>query len=55
MYEGDIERSRFVEILKKAGYEEDICIEDESLGKYSSEEVLEIMKKDVEYLKSLDL
>jgi len=53
IYGGDIDHSRFVEILKKVGYEEDLCIEDESLGKYSPEEVLDIMKKDVEYLKGL--
>lgn len=53
VYEGDIDHQRFVEILKKAGYAEDLCLEDESLEKYLPAERLEIMKKDIEHLKSL--
>lgn len=32
--EGDLDMNRIVGILKKAGYDRDLCIEDESLGKY---------------------
>ncbi len=53
IYEGDIDHSKYIEILKKAGYDRDICIEDESLWKYSGEEALAVMKKDVSYLKGL--
>jgi len=53
IYEGDVDHRRFVDSLRKVNYTEDLCIEDESLGKYPPEEILEIMKKDVEYLKGL--
>jgi sugar phosphate isomerase/epimerase len=32
--EGDIDHARFVAALRAAGYDRDLCIEDESLGKY---------------------
>ena len=53
IYEGDIDHRKYVDSLKKVNYTEDLCIEDESLSKYSPKEVLEIMKKNAEYLKSL--
>ena len=53
IYEGDIDHSRFIGVLKEAGYTGDICIEDECLGRYSNEEALSIMKKDALYLKGL--
>ena len=53
IYEGDIDHSEFIKVLKKAGYDGDICVEDESLGKHSNEEALLIMRRDVSYLKGL--
>ncbi len=53
IYEGDIEHGKFIKILENAGYDGDICIEDESLGKYSKEDALLIMKRDVSHLKQL--
>ncbi len=34
IHEGDIDLTRYIEILRAAGYDRDICLEDESLGKY---------------------
>lgn len=38
IHEGDIDHRRYFEALRKAGYDRDLCLEDESLGKYSPEE-----------------
>ncbi len=38
IHEGDIDHTRYFQALKKAGYDRDLCLEDESLGKYSNEE-----------------
>lgn len=38
IHQGDIDHARYIELLQKAGYDRDICLEDESLGKYSPEE-----------------
>ncbi len=38
IHEGDIDHARYIRILKAAGYDRDICLEDESLGKYSKEQ-----------------
>lgn len=38
IHEGDIDHTRYFQALKKAGYDRDLCLEDESLGKYSLEE-----------------
>ena len=32
--DGDLDMTKIVEFLRKAGYDRDLCIEDESLGKY---------------------
>ncbi len=37
IHEGDIDHSRYISILKNADYTRDLCLEDESLGKYSTE------------------
>jgi sugar phosphate isomerase/epimerase len=34
IHEGDIDHARYIEILRNAGYDRDICLEDESLGRY---------------------
>ncbi len=40
-------------MLKAAGYKRGFNCEDESLGKFEMDERKEILKKDVDYLKSL--
>jgi hypothetical protein len=35
--EGDIDHAKVVGLLKAAGYDRDLCIEDESLGKFDQE------------------
>ncbi len=51
--EGDIDHKVVVSILKEAGYAGDLCIEDESLGKFTPDERRNVLKKDAQYLKSL--
>ena len=51
--EGDIDHKIVVGILKEAGYEGDLCIEDESLGKFAPEERRNVLKRDAEYLLGL--
>ncbi len=53
LYEGDINLKRVVDMLKKAGYNKDLTVEDESLGNYPQQQRLEITKKNIEHLKSL--
>lgn len=53
IYEGDVDHKRVVSILKEAGYDGDITIEDESLSKFPKEEKGEILKKDVTYLNEI--
>jgi len=38
IHEGDIDHSRYFQALRAAGYDRDLCLEDESLGRYSVEE-----------------
>jgi sugar phosphate isomerase/epimerase len=35
IHEGDIDHTRYFAALRKAGYDRDLCLEDESLGKYA--------------------
>jgi len=51
LYEGDIDHRRVAQILKKAGYDGDLCIEDESLGHYTEAERREVLRKDVEHFR----
>jgi len=52
--EGDIDHAKVLALLAEAGYDGDICIEDESLGHYSSpEERIEVLKRDVTYCKAI--
>lgn len=38
IHEGDIDHAKYISILKKADYTRDLCLEDESLGKYSTDD-----------------
>jgi sugar phosphate isomerase/epimerase len=51
--EGDIDFRRLVAILKKAGYANDLCVEDESLGKYPASKQSEIVARELRFLKCL--
>ncbi len=53
IYEGDIDFKRLIQILRKGGYEGDLCVEDESLGKYAKAEQAEILRKETAMLKEL--
>ena len=53
IYEGDLDFKRIVEILRKANYRGDLCIEDESLGKYPQNEQADIVRKEIALLKGL--
>jgi sugar phosphate isomerase/epimerase len=39
--------------LRDAGYDGDLCIEDESLGKFSPDERRKVLQRDAEHLKAL--
>ena len=53
IHEGDIDFQRVAAILRRADYRGDLCIEDESLGKYPEAERADIVKKEVALLRSL--
>jgi sugar phosphate isomerase/epimerase len=53
VYEGDIDFRRVAEILKKAGYQNDLCIEDESLGKFPEAERAKVLAREIAWLKSV--
>jgi len=53
LYEGDLNLKLVVNTLKRAGYDHDLTIEDESLGRFSPEERRKILKKDADFLRSL--
>lgn len=49
--EGNINIARVVEILQKGGYQADLCIENEALGKYPESQRMDVLKRDVAALK----
>ena len=52
--EGDIDHGKVLRLLAAAGYEEDICIEDESLGHYETpEERIAVLERDVAHVKGI--
>jgi sugar phosphate isomerase/epimerase len=53
IYEGDIDFRRVAAILRRAGYKGDLCLEDESLGKFPEDERTGVVKKEIALLKSL--
>jgi sugar phosphate isomerase/epimerase len=53
IYAGDIDFRRVIAILKAAGYANDLCVEDESLGKATPETATDILAKEIEMLKGL--
>jgi sugar phosphate isomerase/epimerase len=53
LYEGDLDFKRIVSILRKANYRGDLCVEDESLGRYPQDERADILRKEITLLKGL--
>ncbi len=53
IYEGDIDFARVVKILRAAGYANDFCIEDESLGRFPEDQRAGILKKEIDHLRKL--
>lgn len=53
IYEGDIDFKRVVRILHEAGYWNDLCVEDESLGKFPAAERPKVLSKEIALLKRL--
>jgi sugar phosphate isomerase/epimerase len=53
IYEGDLDFKRIVSILGQANYRGDLCVEDESLGKYPQNERADIIRKEIAFLKEL--
>lgn len=53
IYEGDIDHKEVVAILKNAGYNGPLTIEDECLGKLDANQKKEVLRKDAAYLKGL--
>jgi sugar phosphate isomerase/epimerase len=51
LYEGDIDYDRVAAILQKAGYHNDLCVEDEYIGTLSATEATATLAKDVAWLK----
>jgi sugar phosphate isomerase/epimerase len=51
--DGDVDHARVVRILKAAGYDRDLCLEDESLGNWEGEERRAVMLRDAEYVRSI--
>jgi sugar phosphate isomerase/epimerase len=51
--EGDIDFRRVVKILRAAGYSNDLCIEDESLGKLPKEQRGKSLARQIAFLKGL--
>ena len=53
LYEGDIDFRRVLKLLRKAGYKNDLCIENESLSKFPAAQRREVLAKEVRYLRKL--
>ncbi|MDH7481477.1 MAG: sugar phosphate isomerase/epimerase family protein [Armatimonadota bacterium] len=51
--DGDIDHKRVVAILKEAGYERDLCLEDESLGRWPREEWQSVLKRDADFFREI--
>jgi len=51
--QGDIDFRRVVKILVDAGYSNDLCVEDESLGRFPAAERAAVLAREIAYLKAL--
>jgi len=53
IYEGDIDFNRVIAILRKARYQGDLCVENESLGRFPEAERAGILQREVAFLRKL--
>ncbi len=53
IYEGDIDFEKVVAILRAAGYNNDLCVENESLGKFPENERADVLRREIQFLKGL--
>lgn len=53
LYEGDLDFNRIVADLRQAGYTGDLCVENESLGRFTKNETAEILRKEIAFLRQL--
>lgn len=53
VYAGDIDFKRVGGILRAASYTGDLCIENESLGKFPEQQRVEVLKKEIDHLRSI--
>jgi sugar phosphate isomerase/epimerase len=53
VYDGDIDFRRVVQILRKANYQGDLCLENECLRKFPADQHLTVLKKELALLKGL--
>jgi len=51
--DGDIDHARVVQILKNGGYDRDLCLEDESLGKWDADGRIAVLKDDAAFFKEI--
>jgi sugar phosphate isomerase/epimerase len=51
--DGDIDHQRVVRILKSAGYNRDLCLENESLGRWPRDEWQAILKRDADFFREI--
>lgn len=53
IYEGDVDFKRVAAILRKAGYRGDLCVENESLGRFPKERRGDILRREVRMLREI--
>lgn len=53
IYEGDLDFARIVKILRKARYRGDLCVENESLGRFPENQRADILRREIALLKKL--
>lgn len=53
IYEGDLDFKRIVGVLRQANYRGDLCVENESLGRYPESQRADILRKEIALLKKL--
>jgi sugar phosphate isomerase/epimerase len=51
LHEGNLDLRRVVKVLRDAGYDRDLCVEDESLFKHAPENRVDVLRREVEALR----
>lgn len=51
--DGDVDHRRVVGILRSAGYDRDLCLEDESLGRWTPEERIAVLRRDADFFREI--